>query len=228
MGKTVYLIGHGRVHNTETCHLPGNVTMHWLVPLGDVTAGLSYAFLSGGLNKDYGASEPRSHIKEHYLCSDVHSVNDKKISDFFSRAGPHPHDSTDPYILMPRYKTNLSLSSISRFISSLSPSGDWHLYWTCCRGYLGVRNPYRSEWDKANQQCIRVQREDPEATPALDEQGHTTRECDFSSVIMVAKSDWNTLKPSNRTEQLLGVDYSKKIHRTEVSLFRSRHEPHHC
>lgn len=212
MGKTVYLIGHGRVDPGKQCQLQPNTTMHWLAPLGDVTTGLSYAFLSGAMTNDVGTSTAASIVPEHYLCSDVHTVNDRKIKEFFERATPHPNASADPYLLMPRYKTNVSLSSILAFLNELSPSADWHVYWTCCRGYLGVANPTKTGWDRTAQASVQSVRVNPDVTPDLDDQGHTTEECGFKSVIMVAKSDFDTLKASSRQERFLGVAYSQKIH----------------
>jgi hypothetical protein len=169
--------------------------MHWLAQLGDVTAGMSHAFLSGRLTAEHGQSAPGSSIFEHYLCSehaDVDPQNDAKIKSFFSRAAAHPDGSQDPYVLYPRAKINVSLSSIFAFLTLLSPTIDWHVYWTCCRGYIGQHNPFEAKFTRG--QVMRVARVDPPATPALTDQGHQTLDAGFETVVMVAKSDKDVIE----------------------------------
>jgi hypothetical protein len=191
MSTVVYLIGHGRVDSKAApAVLPQNVTVHWLAPLGDTTAGLSHAFLSGRLNAEDSHSDPGSSVVQHYLCSehaDVDPQNDLKIRNFFSRNIDHPHGSRDPYVLYPRAQVNVSLSSICSFLEKLSPTNDWHVYWTCCRGYVGQNNEFETRFRQGK--VVRERRVNPPPTPALTAQGHRTIAVDFNTVVMVAKSD---------------------------------------
>lgn len=206
MSKVVYLIGHGRVDASAPVIVPPTMTMHWLGHLGDVSNGISYAFLSGKLTAELGTSGPNSSIPEHYLCgerADVDDVTDTKIKNFFDRKTPHPMGSTNPYVLYPRGKTNVSLSSIFKFLEMLSPTQDWHLYWTCCRGYIGVRNPKTSTYVKSSGTVERLDRKPEEGkkgkmkipkTPALSEQGHQTVKADFDTIRLVAQSDFSAIE----------------------------------
>ena len=194
MSKAVYLIGHGRVDAVPVV-VPPTITMHWLGHLGDVSNGLSYAFLNGRLTAELPNSDPGTTIQQHYLCgerADQDSVTDTKIKNFFDRQTPHPLGCVDPYVLYPRGKTNVSLSSIFAFLEMLSPTEQWHLYWTCCRGYIGQRNPYTSKFDTGS--VIRELRKDPDETPQLSAQGHVTVQADFQSIRLVAKSDHTVIQ----------------------------------
>jgi hypothetical protein len=195
MSTTVYLIGHGRVNAEDSpIYVTPNVTMHWLGRLGDVTAGMSYAFLSGTLTQVDSSDAGGSSIWQHYLCGeqgDVDDVVDTKIKNFFDRRSPDPHGCPDPWVLYPRGKTNVSLSSIFRFLNMLSPSNDWHLYWTCCRGFVGYKNPYTTKFVKATGTVTRQRRTDPKVTPRLDntKEKHAICSASFDSVRIVASSD---------------------------------------
>lgn len=190
--KVVYLAGHGRVAAGESVSVPAGVTLHWLGHLGDVSNGISYAFLKGQLQTEL---EPTGHgmsVHEHYLCgerADIDPVTDTKLKSFLERASAHPQGDGDPYILYPRGKVNVSLTSIIQFVQMLSPSREWHLYWTCCRGYIGIKNPLTSMFDKASSTVQRVPRSDPAVTPKLDAQEHVTKKAGFDSIRMIAKSD---------------------------------------
>jgi hypothetical protein len=187
MSKTVYLIGHGRVDAKTPINVPDHITAHWLARLGDVTAGLSNAFLSGALGAEYGQPDgPQSSINEHYLCSDMDFYTDGKIVSFFGRAA-HPHASADPYFLYTRPNTDVKLSSIFTFLLHLGPSEDWHIYWTCCRGFIGVNNAYKTEWSQGG--VVRTARNKPPATPKVGTGGHTVKDASFESVVLLAKSD---------------------------------------
>jgi hypothetical protein len=100
VSTTVHLIEHGRVDATAPpAILPSHLMMHWLGPLGDVTAGLSYAFLNGRLAVECGTSDPGGSIERHYLCgehADEDAVVDTKIKTFFLRQTPDPHGSGVP------------------------------------------------------------------------------------------------------------------------------------
>ncbi len=209
MSKTVYLIGHGRVSVTvPAAVLPPNITMHWAGPLGDVTAGLSHRFLNGVLTIPDSTSPPGSSVPQHYLCSeaaDIDSQTDLKIRNFFARQTPDPHGCPDPYVLYPRQQKNLALSSIFDFLLMLSPSSDWHVYWTCCRGYIGQKNPYATKWDRAQNGVIRELRTNPEKTPKLHKQGHETVEASFETLRMIARSDAQHLNPG------MMMEYTKAI-----------------
>ena len=63
MSNVVYLIGHGRVSNKEPVEVPEHMTMHWLGELGDVSNGISYAFLAGELTAELNTSAPRENIR---------------------------------------------------------------------------------------------------------------------------------------------------------------------
>jgi hypothetical protein len=209
MSKTVYLIGHGRVSTTvPPAVLSNTITMHWAGPLGDVTAGLSHKFLNGVLTIADSTSPPGSSIPQHYLCSeaaDIDSKTDLKIRDFFARNTPDPHGCPDPYVLYPRQQKNLSLSSILDFLLMLSPTSDWQVYWTCCRGYIGQKNPYTTRWDKAQNAVRRELRADPEKTPELTDQGHKTVEASFDTLRMIARSDAQHINPG------MMLEYTKAI-----------------
>ncbi|HTJ30569.1 MAG TPA: hypothetical protein VL346_08720 [Acidobacteriaceae bacterium] len=194
MGKGVYLIGHGRVDPATPVIVPPTITVHWLGHLGDVSNGLSYAFLGGTLTAELGTSGPGSSFPQHYLCGERNEqddVVDTKIKNFFGRQTPFPGGSQDPYVLYARAKTNVSIESIFAFLEMLSPTQEWHLYWTCCRGYLGQKNPYTSKFDKASGTVVRALRTDPEATPLLNntKENHLNVNAGFNSIRMVAKSD---------------------------------------
>ncbi|WP_058185450.1 hypothetical protein [Terracidiphilus gabretensis] len=207
MSKVVYLIGHGRVSNNKSIEVPDRMTMHWLGHLGDVSNGLSYAFLAGELTAELNASVPKDQIPEHFLCgerADIDPVVDTKIKAFFDRQTAHPLGCTNPYVIYPRGRTNVSLSSIFKFLEMLSPSAEWHMYWTCCRGYLGKNNPLTSTYVKESGTVERLKRVDPEATPALASGGHKTLTPDFDSIRLVAKSDHNVVSDTKDIEQVLG------------------------
>jgi hypothetical protein len=197
--KTVYLIGHGRVDRVrerDKIQLPPKITMHWLAPLGDTTIGLSTAFMGGNLLQEEGSDPPGTSIFPHYLCADMNVKHDEKITAFFRRGAPDPQGCADPYVLYPRDKINLPLLSIFAFLKMLSPEeADWHVYWTCCRGFIGVANPTESVWE-AGQKIRSRPRQNPPKTPALDnrEEKHKTLDADFKSIIMVAKSDQTALQ----------------------------------
>jgi hypothetical protein len=204
MNKAVYLVGHGRVDEKIPVIVPPTITMHWLGHLGDVSNGLSYAFLNGGLTTELPSSGPKSSIDQHYLCgerADEDPVTDTKIKNFFDRQTAHPFGCQDPYVLYPRGKTNVSLSSIFTFLEMLSPTVDWHLYWTCCRGYIGQKNPYTSKFDRASGGVVRALRKDPEATPKLSADKHVTVDASFESIRLVAKSDHTVIKEQMWNEQ---------------------------
>jgi hypothetical protein len=194
MSKGVYLIGHGRVDPGTPVIVPPTMTVHWLGHLGDVSNGLSYSFLNGSLTTELGTSGPGSSFPMHYLCGErdeQDDVVDTKIKNFFARPTPYPGGSQDPYVLYAKCKTNVSIQSIFSFLEMLSPTQEWHLYWTCCRGYLGQKNPYTSKFDKASGTVVRTLRIDPEATPLLDnkKENHLNTDAGFHSVRLVAKSD---------------------------------------
>lgn len=215
MSKVVYLIGHGRVE-ADPVTVPPTMTMHWLGHLGDVSNGLSYAFLNGRLTAELPSSGPGSSIHQHYLCgerADEDSVTDTKIKNFFDRNTPHPLGCVDPYVLYPRGKTNVSLSSIFAFLEMLSPTEQWHLYWTCCRGYIGQKNPYTSKYERGA--VVRVKRDDPEETPQLNAQNHSTVDVDFRSIRLVAKSDQAAIRDQmnqglNPRQQAMGLGSQTK------------------
>jgi hypothetical protein len=203
MSKVVYLIGHGRVSNNKTLEVPDHMTMHWLGHLGDVSNGISYAFLAGELTKEINSSVHKDQIPEHYLCGerdDIDPVTDTKIKAFFDRKSEHPLGCTNPYVIYPRGKTNVSLTSIFKFLEMLSPSADWHMYWTCCRGYIGKNNPNTSTYVKEKGVVESLPRTDPEQTPALKSQGHETLNADFDNIRLVAQSDRDVIETQMKTE----------------------------
>ncbi|HEY4357209.1 MAG TPA: hypothetical protein VGN16_15775 [Acidobacteriaceae bacterium] len=192
MSKVVYLVGHGRVAANVVTIMPRRTTMHWLGHLGDVSNGISYAFLSGRLTAELGISGPGSEVNEHYLCgerADIDPVTDTKIKNFFDRNTPNPLGVADPYVLYPRGKINVSLTSIIEFLRMLSPMEEWHLYWTCCRGYIGQRNAMTSTYNRATNQVEQRLRHEPEPTPALNDQNHQTVNADFDNIRLIARSD---------------------------------------
>ena len=209
MSTTVYLIGHGRVDaSASPIYVKPNVTMHWLGPLGDVTAGMSYAFLNGSLTSVDSTDAGGSSIWQHYLCgehADQDDVVDTKIKNFFDKKSPDPHGCPDPWVLYPRGKTNVSLSSIFRFLDMLSPSNDWHLYWTCCRGFIGYKNPFTTKFVKGTGTVTRERRVNPDITPQLDAQDHTTSAANFQTIRIVASSDKTAIHSEMRKQK----DYVK-------------------
>jgi hypothetical protein len=196
MSTTVYLIGHGRVERARPVSIPKNITMHWLARIGDITSGLSNAFLSGCLTKEHGTDGPGARIREHHLCGDLEMTLDPKIKDFFSRTTPDPNGSDDPCVLYTRPQTDVSLSSIFDFLLMLSPTNEWHVYWTCCRGYIGKVNPYKTLWSDQGT-IVRELRDNPDPTPALGTQDHKIKKADFNSVVFVAKSDRRSVNRVN-------------------------------
>jgi len=211
MGKGVYLIGHGRVDPKTPVIVPPTITMHWLGHLGDVSNGLSYAFLGGTLTTELGTSGPGDSFPQHYLCGERNEqddVVDTKIKNFFARQTPFPGGSQDPYVLYSRARTNVSVTSIFSFLQMLSPTQEWHLYWTCCRGYLGQKNPYTSKFDKASGTVVRALRKDTQedpliATPLLDntKENHSNVDAGFNSIRMVAKSDQAAVQAQMGTQK---------------------------
>jgi hypothetical protein len=203
MSKVVYLIGHGRVSNTKSLEVPDHMKMHWLGHLGDVSNGISYAFLAGELTAELNTSVPKDNIPEHFLCgerADEDAVTDTKVKAFFDRRSAHPLGCTNPYVIYPRGKTNVSLTSVFKFLEMLSPSSDWDLYWTCCRGYIGKNNPLTSTYVKESGKVERLTRENPEETPTLGSQGHKTLNADFDNIRLVAQSDRDVIATQMSTE----------------------------
>jgi hypothetical protein len=211
MSKGVYLIGHGRVDPGTPVIVPPTITVHWLGYLGDVSNGLSYAFLGGTLTTELGTSGPGSSFPMHYLCGERNAqddVVDTKIKNFFGRPTPFPGGSQDPYVLYARAKTNVSIESIFTFLEMLSPTQHWHLYWTCCRGYLGQKNPYTSKFDKPSGTVVRSLRADTKenplnATPLLDnkDENHLNTDAGFNSIRMIAKSDQTAVQAEMGTQK---------------------------
>ena len=233
MSNVVYLIGHGRVSNKEPVEVPEHMTMHWLGELGDVSNGISYAFLAGELTAELNTTAPREKIPEHYLCgeqADIDDVVDTKIKAFFDRHGEHPLKCTNPYVLYARGKTNVSLTSIFQFLSMLSPSTDWHLYWTCCRGFLGKKNPLTSTYVKESGKVERLERAMPEVTPALAADGHKTFKAGFDNIRLVAESDRSVLmtqmklqatdmpSPTTAIEGLMGQPLLEHQKKTQAEI----------
>jgi hypothetical protein len=203
MSDVVYLIGHGRVSNDAPVEMPEHMTMHWLGSLGDVSNGISYAFLAGELTAELNTSVPKDKIPEHFLCgeqADIDGVVDTKIKAFFDRQTAHPLNCPNPYVLYTRGKTNVSLTSIFQFLNMLSPSTDWDLYWTCCRGFIGKNNPLTSTYVKETGTVQRLVRTDPEVTPELKDKGHATLAADFNNIRLVAQSDRNVIAAQMRME----------------------------
>ena len=205
MSNVVYLIGHGRVSNKEPVEVPEHMTMHWLGELGDVSNGISYAFLAGELTAELNTSAPRENIPEHFLCGeqgDIDDVVDTKIKAFFDRQIAHPLGCPNPYVLYVRGKTNVSLTSIFQFLNMLSPSTDWHLYWTCCRGFIGKKNPLTSTYVKESGRVERLERADPEATPSLTSGGHKTLKAGFDNIRLLAQSDRTVVQEQMRAQAI--------------------------
>ena len=206
MSHTVYLVGHGRVDaKAPPLIVPANITLHWLAVLGDVTGGLSHAFMNGRLNQEYGQTTTGQSVAEHYLCGesgDVSWVTDGKIKNFFQRQVPDPQGDPDPSVLYPRGLTNVSLTSICAFLKEMCPSYHRHLYWTCCRGFIGVANPYATKYNSAQNAAVRELRVKPPETPVLSDKGHKTVVADYDSVIMMARSDAPLLDLDNPTHSL--------------------------
>jgi len=188
--------------------------MHWLGHLGDVSNGISYAFLVGKLTAELGTSDPGSSILEHYLCgerADEDPVTDEKIKSFFDRKSPHPLGASDPYVLYPRGKTNVSLSSIFAFLEMMSPTQQWHLYWTCCRGYIGQLNPNTSKYIKATDEVKSIPRKEIERTPQLHEGDHKTVRADFDNIRLVAQSDQTAIEEKIE-EGLEGLNRRQRLY----------------
>lgn len=197
MSKVVYLVGHGRVAPNVVTIVPKRVTMHWLGHLGDVSNGISYAFLNGTLSEELSSSGAGSELNEHYLCgerADIDPVTDTKIKNFLDRKTPNPLGVSDPYVLYPRGKTNVSLTSIFELLRMLSPTEEWHLYWTCCRGYIGQKNLMTSMFNRTTRRVERQLREAPEVTPQLRAQDHETVNANFTNVRIVARSDQSAIQ----------------------------------
>ena len=216
MSKGVYLIGHGRVDPATPVKVPPTITVHWLGHLGDVSNGLSYAFLGGTLTAELGTNGPGSSFPQHYLCGERNEqddVVDTKIKNFFGRQTPFPGGSQDPYVLYARAKTNVSITSIFNFLEMLSPTQEWHLYWTCCRGYLGQKNPYTSKFDKASGTVVRALRTDPGETPLLDntKENHSNVDAGFNSIRMIAKSDQAAVQANMATQKGIMKSQSRAI-----------------
>jgi hypothetical protein len=191
MSTAVYLIGHGRVDAAAPAtEIPSKITMHWLSRQGDVTGGLSNKLLSGTLKQVHSTDPPGTFIKQHYLCYDMGFLNEIKVRDFLNRKTPHPHGSNDAFVLYTRecnkVRCDVPLSSIFAYLSMLSSENDWQVYWTCCRGFIGRKNPYKAIFRGG--QIVRERREEPGPTPAVGEQGHTIAEADQDTVVLVASN----------------------------------------
>jgi hypothetical protein len=202
---TVYLIGHGRVKADEApAIVPDGITMHWLGPQGDTTKGLSYHFLNGALTQEHGDPDgPGSTITQHILCPEgPESVNDyldSKIKNFFDRQIPHPHGSEDAWVLYTQGGIHVSLSSIFTFLKELSPTKNWHVYWTCCRGYIGQINNYETTFTKETQVVQRVRRKNPCASPAVPRRQILT--ASFGTVRIVGSKDKRTIRSEMRGQE---------------------------
>ena len=216
MSKTVYLLGHGRV-NTQAppVRLPQGIFVHWLGPIGEVGQGLSFGVLSGALtpdNEHSGSSPSSAPIPEHYLCGereDVDPMLDVKIKNFFDRKTPHPNGDGGVYVLYPRGKTDVSLSSIFTFLRSLDPSSDWHIYWTCCRSIIGRMNPIAAKFDKASKTVMHVPRTDTvEVTQPPGSLGHNSVNAVVGTVRLISSQHAGIIgKPnfSAYTEKIEGL-----------------------
>lgn len=198
VSAVVYLVGHGRVASSTGIGVPPNITMHWLAREGDVTGGLSNAFLSGKLTQEHSQSDPGTNINEHYLCSDMAWVTDTKIKDFLGRPS-HPNGSPYPCVMYTQPLTDVPLSSIFKYLSELAPKNDWHLYWTCCRGYMEATNLYKTQWSKKNNRAERMRRLDPGETPKVGSKDidgkHEVKDANHESVILAVKSAGRAFPP---------------------------------
>jgi hypothetical protein len=223
MSQAVYLMGHGRVDAETPVIIPEKITMHWLGYLGDVSNGISYAFLNGSLTEELPNSGPGSAILQHYLCgerADVDPVTDTKIKNFFDRQTPHPFGCEDPYVIYPRGKTNVSVSSIFAFLQKFGTYTEWHLYWTCCRGYIGQYNPYTSKFDKEKAAVVRELRKEPEKTPELGDQGHKTVDADFETIRIMAKSDKKVIRDKMKEDPLYKLNMASPTEALEKLLIK--------
>jgi hypothetical protein len=186
---TVYLIGHGRVATDGTMTtIPRNVTMHWGGPLGNTTKGISIALLKGELHAAYGTTGPYMSVAEHYLCGDMNLYHNVKIGHFFKNAAIDDHS----YVLFTRHhEHSFTLTSIFEFLNSMFVNYELKVYWTCCRAFIGVKNPMQSRYEKRT--IVNELRNKPPETPAPT----GGQECNFSNSILVSKLDWQSLQDTS-------------------------------
>jgi hypothetical protein len=126
----VFIAGHGRMMRSGSQAVPAGVNLHWAVPPRyNGSGGLSTAYLSGRYAVWAGHTGPGEPYYEHYLCPDLGAIMDRKaaamVEGNWQPAGDH-------YLLQPRLKFTVTLSSILLFLKRKVP-GPLDVYWTCCR-----------------------------------------------------------------------------------------------
>jgi hypothetical protein len=109
----VFIAGHGRMMRSGSQAVPAGVNLHWAVPPRyNGSGGLSTAYLSGRYAVWAGHTGPGEPYYEHYLCPDLGAIMDRKaaamVEGNWQPAGDH-------YLLQPRLKFTVTLSSIRLF-----------------------------------------------------------------------------------------------------------------
>lgn len=126
----VFIAGHGRMMLSGNQAVPAGVTLHWAVPPRyNGSGGLSTAFLSGRYTTWAGQTGPGEPYYEHYLCPDLATIMARKAA---AMQEGHWLPQGDHYLLQPRLKFSVTLSSILLFLKRKVP-GPLDVYWTCCR-----------------------------------------------------------------------------------------------
>jgi hypothetical protein len=136
--KRVFIAGHGRMQpggvGQNMRVVPAGVTIYWAVPKKyNGTVGLSTAFLSGRYATWTETATAGAPYMEHYLCPDLAIIMATKGEAL--KEGPWTPTS-DHYLLQPRKKFTVSLSSILLYLKR-KLAGELSVYWTCCRSPVG-------------------------------------------------------------------------------------------
>lgn len=126
----VFIAGHGRMMRSGSLAVPAGVNLHWAVPPRyNGSGGLSGALLSGRYATWAGHTGPGEPFYEHYLCPDLAGIMVRKAEAMVQGPWQPPGDH---YLLQPRLKFTVTLSSILLFLKRRVP-GPLDVYWTCCR-----------------------------------------------------------------------------------------------
>ena len=130
----VFVAGHGRMRRSGGLAVPAGVTLFWAVPPRyNGSVGLSTALLSGAYDTWAGRTSEGEPFYEHFLCPDLAIIMAKKGEAL--RQGPW-QPAADHYLLQPRLKHSVTLSSIILFLKR-KVSGPLEIYWSCCRSPIG-------------------------------------------------------------------------------------------
>lgn len=126
----VFIAGHGRMLRSGSLSVPAGVSITWAVPPRyNGSVGLSTALLSRRYDTWAGRTASGEPFYEHFLCPDGANIMATKAAAMLEGNWRPPGDH---YLLQPRLKFTVSLSSILLFLKRRVP-GSLEVFWTCCR-----------------------------------------------------------------------------------------------